>query len=416
MPSNQPTAPRTLPRALVGFSALSLLFTVLSLARAFGERLRDGKFRQFEALAPPLPGADFFVFMDRMPFVHHAAFFTRPGYPWTYPAPAAPLYALLYTFCRNGQLLWGWSVLFLITLAGCLIGVVRLSRAANTRGAGLFFSLALLTAWPVYISLQRGNIESWLWLILACGLWAFAQGRWRLAAALIGLAGAFKIYPLLCLALFLRDRRWKEIGLGIGVAGIVTVASLWFINPDIGFAFRNVSASVALFTKLYAGGVGSGQAIFDHSAFELLKVTTRIGGTSVQRWLHVYLLVAGAVMLLLFFLRVRNLPVLNQVLFLIAASVFLPPASFDYALQSLYIPWAWLCLLMIRQQPAERPWHYVLMALFAVELAPMTFAHWNGTSVNGLTKGIALLALIVVSVTFPLPWADDRAPLRARAA
>lgn len=365
-------------------------------------------------MAPPLPFFDFYIFMDRMHLVHHAAFFGPWSYPWMYPAPAAPLYAFLYLFCFGGNWFWGWLALALLTIGGCLFAIFKLARFRPASDILPFYFACLLLSWTIYNSLQRGNIESLLWLVLAAGIWQFARGHWTAAAVLIGVAGAFKIYPILCLALFIPRRKWKECALGLAVMAAVTIFSLWFINPDLRFAFQHVSAGVHLFTVMYARQTELGQGIFDHSAFELLKYVTRPSPAAVASLMNLYLVIAGCLMAVIFFTRILRMPLTNQVIFLIVAGVFLPPASFDYTLQNLYIPFAMVVLGVVSGSIRDSRLRYALLTIFAVELAPLTFIRIEGVIANGVVKSLGLLLLLIVAAWKPLPDFDCTEPTPSR--
>ena len=54
------------------------------------------------------------------------------------------------------------------------------------------------------------------------------------------------------------------------------------------------------------------------------------------------------------FLRIRHLPVINQVLCLCIAFILLPPVSYDYTLLHLYVPWGLLVMFAQEQQILRR--------------------------------------------------------------
>jgi hypothetical protein len=65
-----------------------------------------------------------------------------------------------------------------------------------------FAAIVVATAWPLAFLLDSGNIESVVVATLAGGILAFRRKRWYLAAVLIGLAGAMKLFPLALLGPF----------------------------------------------------------------------------------------------------------------------------------------------------------------------------------------------------------------------
>ncbi len=205
--------------------------------------------------------------------------------------------------------------------------------------------MAAVFSWPFYFALERGNIEAVTWLLLAGGVWAIARERWMVAAVLLGVAASVKIYPGLMFAVFLRPKRWKEIGVGLLTAVVLTLASLRFLEPDVLLAWHGVVDGVGAWTRDYAGIFDPVYLAYDHSAFELLKALVPGQHPAYDLLMGRYLAVAAGVTLVLFFGRVIRLPRINQVLFVTVASVLLPPASFDYTLVNLYVPFAWLVLL-----------------------------------------------------------------------
>ena len=384
---------KRLPRELVVFLVLSIVFTALSLLHAGILSLRHHNWLGFSLLWPPGPGFDFYAHLERMRLLHSSSFFTYPGYQWYYPAPAVIVYWLLYLFCFGGHWQWGFVIYAAVILTGCLFFSRRFDAALAQRGirprtARDFTSITLLTSWPLFISLQRGNLEGILWLVLAVAIWAIVKDRWMLAAIILGLAAAVKIYPVLCFALFLRGRRWKEIAAGLFAMGCVTLFALRFMEPNVLEAMHHVSKGVGAFTYDYALLGWQAQMVYDHSCFELIKIFSSPFHLAFAPLVHRYMAIMAVAMSLIFFARVLWLPKVNQVLFLIIACLFLPPASFDYTLQSLYIPFAWIVLVFVSDPKANKSWSMITTILFAVETAPLTFLSLHGLSIAGAVKGV----------------------------
>lgn len=378
--------------------------TFLSLLGPLMEFMRLPRWDIFTVLWPPYEGFDFYDYLLRMRLRGSPEFFTMPGYPWYYPAAGVFAYGFFYAFCPGENWRVGYLIFGATTLAGCLFGAYRLTRAMVAEGVrrwsaeNLVYG-AILFSWPIFFSLQRGNLESVLWLVLAAGIWMVAKGRWTAAAVLIGAVASVKTYPAICFALFLRQRRWKELAIGISVMALATLAGLRYIDSNLPAAAKGVFHGVQLWTVKFATGTSQDQMMYDHSIYEIVKAVFGVWPQGIQT----YLLVTAPVMLALFFFRVMWMPIGNQVLFLVAASVSLPPASFDYTLQSLYIPFAWIALELVRRPEWRDRWMSVLMFFFAVEIAPMNFVLLEGRSVGGLCKGFALLGILVIALLRPIP-------------
>ena len=369
---------------------------------------------------------DFFDYYDRITLLHSTAFFTHPGYPWYYPAPTIlvllPLYRFSHLFAdpaSGAPWLAGYLAYLVLALAGFILVITAIARSLvrdgfSGRSVALWAITAALFSWPLYFSLQRGNIEALTWLILAGAVWAFARERWFLMAVLLGLASSFKIYPLFCLALFFPARRWRELALALLTFLLTTLVALEAMGPNLSVAWHGTLSGMQRWVNDYALGYGPTSATYDHSFYELLKVVTLPFHPSYPALLRLDLLVAALLALILFFARVRHLPRSNQVLFLILLCISLPPASLDYTLINLYIPFAWLTLaLASNPAQARRPAVITCFALFALVLGPKLFLSFRNITQQGFTTSLLLLGLLAISVISPFPDLEAVSPCAA---
>jgi hypothetical protein len=291
-----------------------------------------------------------------------------------------------------------------IELAALFFGARRLGREMERSGLRRasvlgFLLVTLLLSFPIYLSLQRGNLESVIWLVLAAAIWQFRRGNWFVSALLLGISASVKIYPVLYFGLFLRQRRWKEIIAGLASMGLTTLVALRFMEPNISYAADRVANGVRRWPMDYAMHISP---IYDHSLFQVIKIALAWLHPNNLRLLHFYLPVAAVASTLIFFFRILKLPIVNQLLFLTALSVMLPPASFDYTLQSIYIPFAWLVLIVVQQRRDPARWPSTIMVLFAIICAPFTFIQHGGASYGGFIKGLALIVLLTFSAMVPM--------------
>jgi hypothetical protein len=363
--------------------------------------LITGKRSSFQILAPFPRYFDYYCYGDRFRFLHTTTFFTGKGYPWYYPAPAMPLYRFFYLI-GHGHQHWLIKVVLPLTLAmAWMLGRVLMKRGLSFKCTTLFLAVSLLCSWPLFFVLERGNLEMVLWFLVAGAMGAYAHRRWSLGACLIGFVAAFKFYPIICLALWLPKRRYKEIALGILTAVTITFASLVWIGPTWRIAWKGITSSLAGFIRDYTLGPMENLG-YDHSLFSLLKQYDRQPTVAI---LHMYFIAAGIVMMAVFFLRIRNMPRPNQMLFVLAAITALPPTSFDYTLLNLYPAWAWLVVVAVYSRTSVRglSWCMVLLALLC---APETFLFFRGTLYAGPLKAICLAALLALCAIYPWPELD----------
>lgn len=388
---------------MIALWTISILFAVL-----MSHPLRSGD--GFRWIFFEGPAFDYYDYTGRMYYLHRAEFFTHPGYKWYYPAAGIFPLQFFYSIGRwSNTWLAGYLSYVAIAVTGAVIAALKAAKGLGTFGvsrrAALTFTLsAVLFSWPIYFSLERGNIESITWLLLAGALFAYGKERWVLAAVLLGTVAAFKFYPALCFALFLRPRRWKELGAGVLTMVAVTIAALRYILPDVLAAMRGVSSGMAQWINDYARSYGPQSATYDHSLYELVKVVTQGLKPNYATFLEHYMLVIGVIALGVFFARVIRLPRTNQVIFLITAAVYLPPASLDYTLQNLYVALGWLVLAVVaaaRRGTLTRAMECSVL-LFAFVLGPETFLMWHDVTAAGLLKSVLLLMLLIVTVAFPM--------------
>ena len=369
---------------------------------------------------------DFRYFADRFASLHTLEFFTKtPGHPFMYPAPAALPYAFFFLTSPQHALRY-----FLLVMVGSfLLAAVLLARALarrglSLRGASAFSAATLLLSYPFWFVYHQGNMEWFVWLVLSLGLWSFFRNRPYVAAICIGIAGSIKIFPFLYLGLLLSRRRYLPIAVSLLFAVALTLVSLWIVYPDLRVSWTYIQAGVDNFRQVFMLHLREERG-FDHSLFGLYKNLAPHLPTPdrLARILSLYLLVAATAGIALYVLRIRKLPVINQLLALTVASILLPPTSFDYTLVHLYAPWVLLLFYLLhryRQDPSLRSASPALaptLLCFAVLFAPLTEFIVHGETIGGPIRAVALVLLFTLALVYPFPDAAlDQASTAPRAA
>jgi len=255
-----------------------------------------------------------------------------------------------------------------------------------------------LMSWPILFAIHAGNIEAILWIGIAIATWAYYRRMWWAAAILIGIIGAFKIYPMLLLGLFLQPRKFREMAISLLTFAAITVAGLAYIGPTILTAYHNVAKGVQSFTDLgfYPGEIDRDYLTLEHSVVSLIRICTSSHPKLMLAIFHHYMPVAALLTTIFFFTRIWKMPRLNQLFFIILAAVMLPPKSYDYTLQMLYIPWAWLALLCVdaAARRTKIPGMTQVMICLALVLSPEFFLRIGGYFSFGQFKTVILLALL----------------------
>lgn len=409
------------PTKLRGFLAASALFTLLCLGTEAVCRFLlhwgtpydyPGLRSYYVAGGPTLRFGDFHAFFNKFHFFHSRLFYTESAV-LPYPAPAIAAYKPFliplptphhgtWALARyeGAMLLCSWIMLFLWRRA--------LVRAGQRPLSATFFVLgSYLFSFAFWFEFAQGNIEWVVWAVLSLGLWAFCGRHFKSAALLIGIAGSMKIFPIIFIGLFLPIKRYRDALLTLLSAVGSTVVGLWLVCPDIPYSWHQTVRALTSIEHESVAGFRPVELGFDHSLRALLTliVSGLFGVHDSQALLGLYLLVVALGGVILFFARIRHLPLANQILCLSIAALFLPPVSFDYTLLHLYPGLVLLSLLAVRQARTA-PGQSIrglgaALILLAFLLSPESEIIWHGIRYAGQVKALALVALGYVTLRYP---------------
>jgi hypothetical protein len=370
---------------------------------------------------------DFNVFQDRFLIFRKPGFWAPMDYPFTYPAPAGVAFGLLYklphplrmylSLLCAGLAFWAWCVARTLAARG-------ISRAL----AWAFALTVLVTAWPVIELLGMGNIEGLMAIILAAGVWSVFRERWWLGATLIALAGTMKFYPFVLLGLLLSKRRYKEFAWAVVAAALITVASLAILGPTIGEAQQHIGAGLIFVKQQLALRLWLPGLQFNHSLFEIVKwavvgidrashpfagpIATPLGmprtpheAREVELTFRAYTIVTAAFGVVLYFWRIRPLPMLNQLFALTVCGVLLPPLSSDYTLVQLLLPLGLLCIYATDQwrHGLSTPGLALCFGCIAVLFTVGTYFKLQ-YQMSSQVRTVALIVLLIATLRYPMRW------------
>jgi hypothetical protein len=348
---------------------------------------------------------DFRNFLTAFQHFHSPAFFTYSPH-FLYPAPLAPMYWIFFRYHQHPTKFFICFILGSFLVSGLLLGRALWRRGVPFTADLFFITLCLFLAFPLWFEVKQANIEICVWVIVAWGVLAFLRSRSYAAAACFGIAGSMKLFPFIYLGLLLSKRRYREIVFSGAVAVCSTVASLWLVGGrDIANTWRQIESGIAEFRTVYMLHFRQTEIGFDHSLFSIYKwFWHRHHEFEIApHILTLYLAVAAVSGIALYFLRIRHLPVINQVLCLCIASILLPPVSYEYTLLHLYVPFALLALLAQEKWNSREPIPGINAAFFcfAILLSPLSEFIHNSERFGGQIKSIVLVVLMYVALKYP---------------
>lgn len=398
-----------LPGSVRWFWGLSIAAAVLTVLVACIERRAGMPHERWYPLQTP-NFMDLLEYVPTLKLVHTAEFF-HPAHAsvFAYPPFCAALFAALYGT--------GHPVMVYVAIAVAALGIAisctarALERRGLSRATAWLLPVTLaLVSFPLWRLVPQGNIELLLWMFAAGGVWCFVNGREKEAAVLWGLAAAMKMYPVLLLLLFIPRGRWRAMLLGAATAVAATVLSLWWMGPTFAAALRGELGGVFGYQGVRAGQWNMNILATNHSAFTLVKTVSVIAGHAFST--NVYYAVSGSIFLLLFFARLRRMPLVNQLLGITIAMVLIPSVSYFHTLTHLYAPFVLLLLVALEAQHGGRrvPGMTGAMLLFLPLFSSFTLFTFRTVYLfGGIVQAIALGMLLLYTLQYPFATDEETA-------
>ena len=309
--------------------------------------------------APWARFGDLTVYEVKFPHFHSLAFFST-GFPFTYPAPVALVYYTIYHLSPVHPARGYVALCAAVFLIPAVFFALALRRRGLRPSAAVgFVLLLLLTSWPALLVIDRGNMEVAVFMVVLAGMSAFASGKSYWAAVFFGIAASMKLFPFVFLALFISRRQYKALFAGAASFFAVSIASLALLGPSLRQAYQGIANGLLFFRVNYMYRWYASENGVDHSAFGLVKglriLVLNVPSNHVfSRSLSLYLVLSALTGITLYVFVIRFLPIINQILILTIASIFLTPFSGDGTLLHLYCPFAMLVFVSLRGEIEHR--------------------------------------------------------------
>ncbi len=346
--------------------------------------------------------------------------------PYPYPAPS--FYVFVF-FVRLFPLhsLRAYLIFTVLSFlfATCFFSL-RVSRSTHRKLPQVAIWSTLLLGFPLQFLIDRGNIEGVIWLLILMGLVAFTRNRMVISAIVWGLAASMKVFPGLLFVLILARRKFGTFAVGIAATVAFSLLALAGIGPTVHQAARESSRSAAFLKNSYI--IPDDTAGFDHALFQAVKHVIYIAEAFDKHRtapliistlpanriaLRIYNIVIPLGALLLYWFRLRHLPLLNQFIAYVVLCVSLPYVSGDYTLVHMYIAWAAFLLFLVddvatgRVRIPAKVIHALLLScvvlfvpLSYLEIAYDANLHFR---FGAQVKTIFLLIILLTVLRFPMP-------------
>jgi Glycosyltransferase family 87 len=345
--------------------------------------------------------------------------------PYPYPVPTIYAYLFFIRLFSNPlavYLLFTCSCFFVATL----IFSWRVERIAPKLLPQIAIWSTFFLGFPLWMLLDRGNIETVIWIPVLLGVVAYSRNRLVTSAVLWSIAASMKIFPALLFVLFLSKRKYGTFALAIAATAIFTVLALAGVGPTIMQAASDSSKSAAFLNSDFILMRHLPQ--FDESLFGATKqavvayayirgndyhTSSKHTLPALKRALTLYNFAVPLGAVLLYWFRLRRMPLLNQFMTFMILSILLPQVSFEYKLVYIYLAWGAFLLFLLADVAVGRvriPAKAIYVVLFscAVVFVPLTYLEFSNKSgemfgFGGQVKAIFLILILLTVCRVPMP-------------
>jgi hypothetical protein len=392
----------------------TLLLSLIALAFfAFGFTARHSEILRWVFFEPSAPGRDITYPVRFKEWRHLGAmvYSGGPGTadPWFIYCPFGFFVVVFFMSIPSypAEFLGAFVAIFVLAGSYCLWRQIRSNRLAVRA-----LVTALLTSYPFLFLFERGNTEGIVLIPLVAGVYCFIKKNYLAAALLFSLAACIKPLPALMFLLFLPKRRYREFFICVVLTTAVSLVSLNIIGPTFAIALRETIVSFGSMNELAIMRYNAGVIGADHSLFALIKVCLRLLSgwpapekmTGILHTAYPYYQFLSLLILGFSLFRVRQMPILNQILALSVLMVLIPPMNFDYTLISIYLPWSMLLFALVKPgvhfDARIAALIMVLCAIIFTSQYYLVVGRW--TDLGGQVKTVALLGLLFISWTYQL--------------
>jgi hypothetical protein len=308
------------------------------------------------------------------------------SHPPSLQYPFVHLLFYLFTLLPSGVAL----PIYLTVIVVAFVRIVARSLAPSSRRGYLseVFILSLLT-YPFLFALDRGNVETLVFILLLGFARLLTRGRSLASACLLAIAIAVKVSPVVLVVLYARERRFREIGVALGGALALNMMSLACFSGGMMANLSFVLHGSNFDTFSWAFG-NTNVVQRGVSLFTMVKILAVLKGAvrslDMNRVLAVYtglaLLVFGA--LAAYTLKVES-QLWKAVALMVNAMLLLPYLSGDYKLLHLFVP-----MLLFMDEKTESPMDWFYSVVFALLLIPKDYYILPGLESEGGNRDISV--------------------------
>jgi len=361
-----------------------------------------------------------FLFVPRVHFSDYTSVTREGGSLNPYLGYKSAQYPLLVLVGYLFSLLpFSIYIYFFLLIAGLLFFCILFLREGGWLEYAINIFIISLLSYPVLITIDRGNFEGLVAVVLLAFAYFFMQKRYAASAILLAIAISLKLLPVVLLALFIPERRYREIGICIVVTLLLTLASLLCFQgglaANLNFLLHasNITSNpfFGYFTNFKGDVVQRGTSLIT-----LIKIIQREFGAWTnyidyfgENLIKIYVILAGLVgiIMALYTIFIEK-ETWKRFAILTFAMLILPTISADYKLLHIYMP-----LYLFINSPKKSRLDLIYLILFGLLLVPKDYYYLQhiGSEAGfdiSLSVPFNILILMAFSAILMISGAKDR--------
>jgi len=246
----------------------------------------------------------------------------------------------------------------------------------------LMTCIILLCTYPTLMELDRGNFESFVFIFMALFAVAYYQKKYWLGALFLAAATAMKGYPGAFIAVYLADRKYRELTLAVCIAIALSIIGMALLRGGLIHSFYGLRQGLKIFQSFYVAGMAG--LAFNSSLYGILKHLGFVRGQAVKDY-YIYFSILYYVAIVIYMFQGEK-ELWKRLALISSLCILLPQVSFNYKLILLYIP---LLFYIIAEN--RSPLDYFYCFSFAILLIPKAYyCFFTGVSLGEILNPIAM--------------------------
>ena len=303
----------------------------------------------------------------------------------------------LFSIFRNGS----WIVyLGVVSSFYLLFNILNLRGKPWYTNATHIFIITFLS-YPFLFTVDRGNFEFLLCILLLAFIFYYIRKQYLISVIFLSFAISMKIYPAILLVLYIPERKYREIAVGLMGTAAITIISLMFFKggllPNLNFLLQgsNIGSNWRFieFTSINSDLVQRGVSLltfFKIYYFEIGYLPSIIKNHFSTIYLILVSLIGILVVLDVIFVEKEAW---KRVTLIIFSMLLLPPISADYKLLHVFIP---LFMFLNNKNPSKLDPLYLL--LFGLLLIPKDFYYFAAVISDGQGSPHDISISVVINI------------------